>query len=247
MGLYGYSNFGCPCFGRKFSTSHLPKHLVFSWLPNWSPLIEPRKSSSTFLAWKTYMMTSFLYVVVEITLPPSNSQLQSGVKVKMPPFVRTGGRLCYHVTFPCVVMLIGQAGRSTIPSLQPGNSATFRAARCLYFSPAPSLTGDDSPVLLRECRDTEKEFQERCKQFHLRPATPETLSTDIFGDWWEAYTHDFFDGSVDDIVTKVFGDHPQKIAAPPSKEKVQGIHLSLLLFSRRFLDPNSFHSQVVGY
>lgn len=34
----------------------------------------------------------------------------------------------------------------------------------------------------RECRDVEKEFQERCRKFHLRPNSPESLGIDIFGD-----------------------------------------------------------------
>ena len=52
------------------------------------------------------------------------------------------------------------------------------------------LTGSSE----KECRDAEKEFQERCEQFRLRPSFPETFSTGNFGDWWEAYTQDFFGG-----------------------------------------------------
>ena len=89
------------------------------------------------------------------------------------------------------------------------------------------LTGSSE----NECQDIEQEFHERCKQFRLRPSIPETLSTDIFGDWWEVYTQDFFGGSVDDIITKIFGDRLQKAVSPPSKERVQGIKLSLLIIA----------------
>ena len=51
----------------------------------------------------------------------------------------------------------------------------------------------------------ETDFQERCKRFRLKPAVPEALCTDTFGDWWEAYTNDFFGAPVDDRVAKLFG------------------------------------------
>ena len=79
----------------------------------------------------------------------------------------------------------------------------------------------------KECRDTEDEFHKRCTRFRLRLAIPETLSTDTFGDWWETYTQEFFGGSVENIITKIFGDRPLKTAALPTKENNPGNRLSL--------------------
>ena len=131
---------------------------------------------------------------------------------------------------------------------------TARQLGFLQGCPVPLLTSQSllgrgrlSGSSERECRDAEKEFQERCKNFLLRPAVPESLSTDTFGDWWESYTQDFFRAPVDDAVTKIFGDRPKKTAVPPPKEKIQGIRLPLFLFFTQFLDPNYFLSQVVGY
>ncbi|XP_050140560.1 uncharacterized protein LOC126616536 [Malus sylvestris] len=76
--------------------------------------------------------------------------------------------------------------------------------------------------LERECRDVEKEFQERCRKFRLRPNSPESLGTDIFDDWWEEYTHYFFGTSVEEVVNKIFGDRPKKLSASQSKEAPQG-------------------------
>ncbi|KAM2056771.1 hypothetical protein EV2_030142 [Malus domestica] len=73
-----------------------------------------------------------------------------------------------------------------------------------------------------KCRDAEKEFQERCRKFLLRPNSIEYLGTDIFSDWWEEYTHDFFGTSIEEVVNKIFGDRPKKPSAPQSKEAPQG-------------------------
>ena len=114
-------------------------------------------------------------------------------------------------------------------------------ARQLGFSqgcPVPLITSQSllgqgrlTGASERECRDAEKEFQGRCSKFRLRPAVPEALSTDTFGDWWEAYTQEFFGEQVEDIITKLFGDRPPKTAAPPAKEKNPGARLSLLELS----------------
>ena len=71
----------------------------------------------------------------------------------------------------------------------------------------------------KECRDAEKEFQERCSKFRLRPTVPEALSTDTFGDGWESYTLDFLKAPVDDVFVKVFGDRLKKATASPPKKK----------------------------
>ncbi|KAM1440273.1 hypothetical protein ACFXTO_014054 [Malus domestica] len=75
----------------------------------------------------------------------------------------------------------------------------------------------------KECHDAKKEFQERCRKFHLRPVIPESLSTDTFGDWWEEYTQSFFSAPVEDIINKIFDNHPHKALAPQPKEATQGI------------------------
>ncbi|KAB2608832.1 hypothetical protein D8674_012000 [Pyrus ussuriensis x Pyrus communis] len=56
----------------------------------------------------------------------------------------------------------------------------------------------------RECREAEREFQERCMKLHLRPNVPETYSTSTF-----------------DAVKKIFGNRPKKASAPKSKEASQ--------------------------
>ena len=75
----------------------------------------------------------------------------------------------------------------------------------------------------KECREIEGEFQETCTHFRLRPVAPEAMSTDTFGDWWESYTQDFFGTPVADLVVAIFGNRPKRVAAPPLKEKTQGI------------------------
>ncbi|XP_048435311.1 uncharacterized protein LOC125475023 [Pyrus x bretschneideri] len=74
----------------------------------------------------------------------------------------------------------------------------------------------------RECRSTEQEFQDRCKKFRLRPTVPESLGTDTFGDWWDAYICDFFGASIEDVVSKVFGDRPGLAPSTQPKESAQG-------------------------
>ena len=161
----------------------------------------------------------------------------------MLPFVKNWGSFVLARDIP----LGCDARRASWEAYHPHFMA--RQLGLLQGCPVPLLTflsllsrGRLSGSSDKECRDTENEFQERCKKFRLRPTVPETLSTDTFGDWWETYTRDFFGESVDDTVTIIFSDCPQKAAVLPSKEKVQGIRLSLLLLSRRFLDPNSHFS-----
>ncbi|KAB2607144.1 proline-rich protein 12-like [Pyrus ussuriensis x Pyrus communis] len=74
----------------------------------------------------------------------------------------------------------------------------------------------------RECRSMEQEFQDRCKKFRPRPIVPESLGTETFGDWWDEYTCDFFGASVEDVVSKVFGDRPELAPSTQPKESAQG-------------------------
>ncbi|KAM1451789.1 hypothetical protein ACFX2I_038855 [Malus domestica] len=62
----------------------------------------------------------------------------------------------------------------------------------------------------KECNIAKREFQEQCQSFRLRPAIPETLSTNTFGEWWEKYTHEFFGVPVETVLDKLFGDQPKK-------------------------------------
>ena len=72
----------------------------------------------------------------------------------------------------------------------------------------------------------EQEFQDRCKKFRPRPIVPESLGTETFGDWWDEYTCDFFGASVEDVVSKVFGDRPGLAPSTQPKESAQGILLT---------------------
>ncbi|MBT0984636.1 hypothetical protein KJ032_26780, partial [Salmonella enterica subsp. enterica serovar Typhimurium] len=74
----------------------------------------------------------------------------------------------------------------------------------------------------KECNIAKREFQERCQKFRLRPVTSESLSTDTFGDWWDEYTHSFFNTPVEDVINKIFGDRPHKAPAPQPKEATHG-------------------------
>ncbi|KAB2635548.1 hypothetical protein D8674_026082 [Pyrus ussuriensis x Pyrus communis] len=74
----------------------------------------------------------------------------------------------------------------------------------------------------RECKASEQEFQEKCRKFRLRPTVPESLGTDTFGDWWEEYTGDFFGAPAEDLVRKIFGDHPRSTSSAHPKESAQG-------------------------
>ncbi|KAM2194228.1 hypothetical protein ACFX1R_028395 [Malus domestica] len=68
-----------------------------------------------------------------------------------------------------------------------------------------------------ECNTAVREFQERCQKFRLRPATPETHCTDIFGEWWENYIREFFGAPVEEVLNKLFGDRPKKASAPQTQ------------------------------
>ncbi|KAM2796684.1 hypothetical protein COP1_007786 [Malus domestica] len=69
----------------------------------------------------------------------------------------------------------------------------------------------------KECIIAKREFQEQCQSFRLRSATPETLCTDTFGDWWEQYTQEFFGAPVEGVLNKLFGDRPKKASAPQAQ------------------------------
>ncbi|CAN6547661.1 unnamed protein product [Malus baccata var. baccata] len=57
----------------------------------------------------------------------------------------------------------------------------------------------------------------QCQRFCLQPATPETLCTDTFGEWWEKYTQEFFGAPVEDVLNKLFGGRPKKAFAPQAQ------------------------------
>ncbi|KAM1746859.1 hypothetical protein ACFX11_013450 [Malus domestica] len=102
----------------------------------------------------------------------------------------------------------------------------FLARQLGYFQgcPVPLLSsrtvlnrGREPGSSEKECNTATREFQEQCQNFRLRPATPETLCTDTFGDWWEEYTQEFFGAPVEGVLNKLFGDRPKKTSAPQAQ------------------------------
>ena len=162
-------------------------------------------------------MTNSWYVVIENIPRPSSCRALSGTMARMLPFVSAGDHSYWPATFPSAATLTEQVGKFITHISWLGNLDSFKAAHCpcsplsLSLLSRGRLTGSSE----KECRDAENRFQEQCKRLRLRPTVPETLSTDTFGDWWEAYTQDFFGESADDIVARVFGNRPQKTVTLP--------------------------------
>ncbi|CAN6710755.1 unnamed protein product [Malus baccata var. baccata] len=73
----------------------------------------------------------------------------------------------------------------------------------------------------KECNTAVREFQEQCQKFPPRPATPETLCTDTFGDWWEDYTQEFFGAPIECVLNKLFGERPKKPWPPKLKSAIE--------------------------
>ncbi|KAB2626929.1 hypothetical protein D8674_020547 [Pyrus ussuriensis x Pyrus communis] len=71
----------------------------------------------------------------------------------------------------------------------------------------------DLKALFEERRGQVK-FQERCTKLRLRSNVLETHSTDTFAEWWDAYVQEFFSTPVEDVVKKIFDDHPKKAPRP---------------------------------
>ncbi|KAM2235030.1 hypothetical protein ACFXTI_013226 [Malus domestica] len=107
---------------------------------------------------------------------------------------------------------------------QSWGSLVFTRNLPLGCCPVPLLTsrsllsrGRLSSSSEKECKDAEKEFQERCQKFRIRPTIPESLCTDTFDDWWEEYTQHCFGTLVEDVLSKVFGGRPKKASARQSQ------------------------------
>ena len=125
-------------------------------------------------------------------------------------------------------MLAGKAGRSIIPNLPPGNLVTSKATRCLYFAPVPFLVEDGSPVRLRRSVETLRRSSKsgvNNSVFDCLFLRPSTLT--LLGTGGKHMPRTSSGGQSRDIITKIFGDRPQKIAAPPAKDKNSGSRLSL--------------------
>ena len=126
---------------------------------------------------------------------------------------RRAGWEVYHPHF--VARQLGYIQGSPVPLL---------ASRSLLSR--GRLTGSSE----RECKTSDQEFQEKCRKFRIRPAVPESLGTDTFGDWWEEYTGNFFGTSAEELAMKIFGDRPRSTSSTQPKESTQG-SLSVLLSS----------------
>ena len=112
---------------------------------------------------------------------------------------------------------------------------TARQLGYVQGAPVPLLSsrtrldrGRLSGFLEKEFKSAERDFEERCTKFCLKPVEPEVICSDTFGDWWEAYTRDFFGKPVAGIVTKLFGDRPKK-SALAVKSVTQGMFQTFFL------------------
>ena len=74
--------------------------------------------------------------------------------MNMLPFVRTGGRSCWHATFPLAATPVERVGKSTTLILWPNNSGSFKAAQCPCSLPFLFLVEDDSLALRRRNAET---------------------------------------------------------------------------------------------
>ena len=133
---------------------------------------------------------------------------------------RRAGWEVYHPHF--VARQLGYIQGSPVPLL---------ASRSLLSR--GRLTGSSE----RECKTSDQEFQEKCRKFRIRPAVPESLGTDTFGDWWEEYTGNFFGAPAEELAMKIFGDRPRSTSSTQPKESTQGSLFVLLSSFVLQLDP----------